>query len=55
MLHNFTLAQLEILHRNAKLPHKGLRPFFADPRAMIALRNEIKRRKALHLEFRHAA
>lgn len=35
-------AQLVALHRIAKDPHKGLRPFFVDPRNMIALRRAME-------------
>jgi hypothetical protein len=36
---------LRVLYRIAKHPTKGVRPFFKDPRAMIALREEIARRE----------
>jgi hypothetical protein len=35
---------LAVLHRIAKDPKKGVRPFFKDARAMIALREELNRR-----------
>ena len=37
-------ATLRALYCIAKHPTKGARPFFADPRAMIALRQELQRR-----------
>ena len=36
-------ATLRTLHRIAKHPTKGVRPFFTDPRAMIALRRAAER------------
>lgn len=36
---------LLVLYQIAKHPTKGARPFFADPRMMIALREEIARRE----------
>lgn len=39
-----TTRHLLALGRIAKHPTKGVRPFFADPKAMIALRKEIERR-----------
>lgn len=36
--------QIERIYAAAKDRKKGLRPFFADPRAMIALREERARR-----------
>ena len=38
-------ATLRALYRIAKHPTKGVRPFFADPRAMIELRQELTRRE----------
>lgn len=35
-------AQLVVLHRIAKDPHKGLRPFFTNPHHMIALRRAME-------------
>lgn len=35
---------LRVLYTVAKHPAKGARPFFRDPKAMIALREEIERR-----------
>lgn len=35
---------IQMLYGNAKARHKGLRPFFRDPRNMIALRDEFERR-----------
>ena len=35
-------AQLVALHRIAKDPHKGLRPFFANPHHMSALRRAME-------------
>lgn len=35
---------IQVLYGNAKARHKGLRPFFRDPRNMIALREEFERR-----------
>lgn len=35
---------IRTIHRIAKAKNKGLRPFFADPHAMIELRNEKERR-----------
>ena len=37
-------ATLRALYRIAKHPTKGVRPFFADPRRMIALRQEMENR-----------
>jgi hypothetical protein len=39
-------AHLRALHRIAKHPTKGLKPFFTDPRVMKALREELERREA---------
>jgi len=39
-------AHLRALHRIAKHPTKGIRPFFTDPRNMKALREELERREA---------
>lgn len=36
-------SQLKVLHRIAKDPERGLRPFFTDAYAMIALRNAAQR------------
>lgn len=38
-------ATLRALYRIAKHPTKGVRPFFADPKAMIELRQELTRRE----------
>jgi hypothetical protein len=35
---------IQVLYGNAKARRKGLRPFFRDPRNMIALRMEFERR-----------
>ncbi len=35
---------IQVLYGNAKARRKGLRPFFRDPRNMIALREEFERR-----------
>lgn len=35
---------IQVLYGNAKARRKGLRPFFRDPRTMIALREEYDRR-----------
>ena len=39
-LSRLTPIQLRALHRIAKDPRKGVRPFFLDARAMIALREK---------------
>ena len=39
-------ATLRALYRIAKHPTRGARPFFADPKRMIALRQEVERRAA---------
>ena len=36
-------ATLRTLYRIAKHPTKGARPFFKDPKAMIALRAEVEK------------
>ena len=43
-LARLTTRRLRALYRIAKHPTRGARPFFADPRAMIALRQELQRR-----------
>lgn len=40
-----TPAQREAVHRLAKDPKRGLRPFFCNPHAMILLRNSIQHGK----------
>lgn len=40
-----TDEQLAALHRIAKDPWKGARPFFRDPKAMILLREELIMRR----------
>ena len=37
-------ATLRAHYRIAKHPTKGVRPFFADPKCMIALRQEVESR-----------
>ena len=44
-LARLSTATLRALYRIAKHPTKGARPFFRDPRAMIALRDELRRRE----------
>lgn len=44
VLRRMPTRTLETLMRRAKDPKGGLRPFFAHPRAMIALRGELARR-----------
>ena len=44
-LDHLPTATLRALYRIAKHPTKGARPFFAAPRAMIALRLELTRRE----------
>ncbi len=39
-------THLRALHRIAKHPTKGVRPFFTDPRSMKMLREELERREA---------
>jgi hypothetical protein len=43
-LRRLSTAQLRALHRAAKHPKKGPRPFFSDPRNMMTLRDELARR-----------
>lgn len=44
-LSRLSLQALRTLYRIAKHPTKGARPFFADPKAMIELRQEIDSRE----------
>lgn len=44
VLASMPTEHLRMLHRIAKAPDKGLRPFFADARNMIDLRDELTRR-----------
>lgn len=43
MLDRLSPATLAVLYRIAKHPTKGARPFFRDPKAMIALRQAAER------------
>jgi hypothetical protein len=43
-LQRLSTQTIRTLYRIAKHPTKGAWPFFADPRAMIALRDELARR-----------
>lgn len=40
----WTTKRLQALYRIAKSQTKGAYPFFRDPHAMIALRNEVEKR-----------
>lgn len=45
MFSAMSTKSLRAMSRIAKLRNRGLRPFFKDPKIMIALREEIERRK----------
>jgi len=45
-LASMSITHLRALHRIAKHPTKGVKPFFTDPRNMKALREELERREA---------
>ena len=44
-LARLTIHHLHALYRIAKHPTRGAYPFFRDPKAMIALRQEVSRRE----------